>query len=193
MAYLTNMPGALSSRATKGEREKRGVRSRSCGMTPRFLCSSFLTPGMSPQAVEHSTQHTIRSLLFLPRCSTGRQLSLLAQTCLSMQHLTTPELTVWIEHAARETLVLLDVREPWTFQACHIDGALTMTMNTIPSKLSELDAEQAQSLQPFYGHLYTIRVRPYAPQGDADPQRATAARAESSARRGANFATQSNQ
>jgi len=59
---------------------------------------------------------------------------------LTMQNLTTPELAAWIENAEREKPVLLDVREPWEFQTCHIDGALTMPMNTIPGKLSELHA-----------------------------------------------------
>jgi rhodanese-related sulfurtransferase len=59
-----------------------------------------------------------------------------------MQNLTTPELAAWIENTAREQPVLLDVREPWEFQICQIDGALTMPMNTIPDRLSELDAEQ---------------------------------------------------
>jgi len=59
-----------------------------------------------------------------------------------MQNLTTHELAAWLENAAREKPVLLDVREPWEFQICHIDGSLTMPMNTIPSKLSELNAEQ---------------------------------------------------
>jgi rhodanese-related sulfurtransferase len=59
-----------------------------------------------------------------------------------MQNLTTPELAAWIENAAREKPVLLDVREPWEFQACHIDGAFNIPMNTIPGKLSKLNAEQ---------------------------------------------------
>jgi rhodanese-related sulfurtransferase len=59
-----------------------------------------------------------------------------------MQNLTTPELAAWIENAAREKPVLLDVREPWEFETCHIDGAFNIPMNTIPGKLSELNAEQ---------------------------------------------------
>lgn len=59
-----------------------------------------------------------------------------------MQNSTTPELATWTENAAREKPVLFDVRKPWEFQACHIEGALTMPMNTIPDKLSELIAAQ---------------------------------------------------
>ena len=56
-----------------------------------------------------------------------------------MQHLTTPELATWLENTERSNPILLDVREPWEFQTCQIDGSLTMPMNTIPGKLSELD------------------------------------------------------
>jgi rhodanese-related sulfurtransferase len=37
--------------------------------------------------------------------------------------------------------VLLDVREPWEFDTCHIEGAVPMPMNTIPVRLSELDED----------------------------------------------------
>jgi rhodanese-related sulfurtransferase len=70
-------------------------------------------------------------------------LSLSAKRILTMQNLTTSELAVWINNSAPEKPVLLDVRESWEFQTCHIEGALTMPMNTIPGKLSELDEEQA--------------------------------------------------
>jgi rhodanese-related sulfurtransferase len=59
-----------------------------------------------------------------------------------MQHLTAPELAIWLENTERVTPILLDVREQWEFQTCTIDGSLMIPMNTIPSKLSELDVEQ---------------------------------------------------
>lgn len=59
-----------------------------------------------------------------------------------MQTITAPDLAAWLTDISRDNPVLLDVREPWEFQTCHIDGALTMPMNTIPDKLSELDTEQ---------------------------------------------------
>ena len=42
--------------------------------------------------------------------------------------------------AARKPL-LLDVREPWEFQICHLPGSLLMPMGTIPARLGELDPE----------------------------------------------------
>ena len=59
-----------------------------------------------------------------------------------MQHLSTPELAAWIANSSRQKPVLLDVREPWEFRTCHIDGAFNIPMHTIPGKLSELNAAQ---------------------------------------------------
>ena len=59
-----------------------------------------------------------------------------------MQNLTPIELAAWLADEVREQPVLLDVREAWEFQAGHIDGSLTMPMNTIPDRLSDLDAQQ---------------------------------------------------
>ena len=59
-----------------------------------------------------------------------------------MQNLTSIELAAWLTDEVREQPLLLDVREPWEFQAGHIIGSLTMPMNTIPDRLSELNAQQ---------------------------------------------------
>lgn len=59
-----------------------------------------------------------------------------------MQSLTARELASWLDDAGRDKPVLLDVREPWEFETCHIDGSVTMPMNTVPDSLTELDAEQ---------------------------------------------------
>jgi rhodanese-related sulfurtransferase len=40
-----------------------------------------------------------------------------------------------------ETPVLLDVREPWEIATVSLPGALSMPMNTIPARLSQLDKE----------------------------------------------------
>ncbi|MEX0622826.1 rhodanese-like domain-containing protein [Saccharospirillum sp.] len=59
-----------------------------------------------------------------------------------MQSLTARELASWLDDAGRHKPVLLDVREPWEFETCHIEESLAMPMNTVPDKLSELKAEQ---------------------------------------------------
>jgi rhodanese-related sulfurtransferase len=60
-----------------------------------------------------------------------------------MQHMTAPELAAWIADETRPTPLLLDVREPWEFQTCHIAGAISMPMNTIPARQEELEPDAA--------------------------------------------------
>ncbi len=60
-----------------------------------------------------------------------------------MQNLTTRELAPWLENTAKEKPILLDVRELWEFQTCHIDVPLTMPVNTFPDKLFKMDVLKA--------------------------------------------------
>ena len=57
-----------------------------------------------------------------------------------MQDLTPIELAKWLDDTTRTNPILLDVREPWEFEICHIDDSLLIPMNTIPDNLSKLDA-----------------------------------------------------
>lgn len=43
---------------------------------------------------------------------------------------------------AGEKLILIDVREPWEHQTCHIEGARLIPMRMIPANLQSLDAEE---------------------------------------------------
>jgi len=43
---------------------------------------------------------------------------------------------------AGEKLLLIDVREPWEHQTCHIEGARLIPMRTIPANLQSLDVEE---------------------------------------------------
>jgi rhodanese-related sulfurtransferase len=40
-----------------------------------------------------------------------------------------------------EKLVLIDVREPWEFSVCRIEGAKLIPMGTVPANLQALDAD----------------------------------------------------
>jgi rhodanese-related sulfurtransferase len=60
-----------------------------------------------------------------------------------MQTVTATELAAWLADASRTKPVLLDVREPWEFQTCHIEGSLPIPMNTVPARLTELDEDAA--------------------------------------------------
>ena len=56
-----------------------------------------------------------------------------------MDHLTAPDLAAWLADATRPQPLLLDVREPWEFETCKLDGATLIPMNTIPARIEELD------------------------------------------------------
>ena len=58
-----------------------------------------------------------------------------------MKHISAPELAARLADASQPRPVLLDVREPWEYQTCHLDGSTLMVMNTIPSRIDDLDEE----------------------------------------------------
>ncbi len=58
-----------------------------------------------------------------------------------MQHLSAQQLAAWLADPARAQPLLLDVREPWEFETCRIDGATLIPMNTIPARIEELDED----------------------------------------------------
>ena len=43
---------------------------------------------------------------------------------------------------AGESFTLLDCREPWEYQAAHIEGASHIPMQDIPARIQELDPEE---------------------------------------------------
>lgn len=59
-----------------------------------------------------------------------------------MQQLSPDGLQRWLADGERAAPVLLDVREPWEYAHCRIDGAQSMPMGTVPSRLAELPKDQ---------------------------------------------------
>jgi len=59
-----------------------------------------------------------------------------------MQQMTAPELAAWLADSAREQPLLLDVREGWEFETCHIAGSTLIPMHLIPVRVSEIDDER---------------------------------------------------
>jgi rhodanese-related sulfurtransferase len=57
-----------------------------------------------------------------------------------MRDVTPSQLHTWM-HEASPPLVL-DVREPWEYQACRIDGSLSIPMGSLPARLQDLDPDQ---------------------------------------------------
>ena len=58
-----------------------------------------------------------------------------------MTQITPPLLQQWLADAGRKAPLLLDVREPWEYQTCHIEGATLVPMNAIAARAQELDPE----------------------------------------------------
>lgn len=56
-----------------------------------------------------------------------------------MRQLRAAELKAWLDDPQREKPVLLDVREPWEFDLCRIDGSTLMPMGAVSRRLVELD------------------------------------------------------
>lgn len=59
-----------------------------------------------------------------------------------MKNLTPLELANWLQQPGKETLQLLDVREPWELERCHLEGAIPIPLGQIPTRLSELNPAQ---------------------------------------------------
>lgn len=55
-----------------------------------------------------------------------------------MREINVSELHHYLEDADHPPL-LLDVREPWEFEVCHIEGALLLPMAEIPQRIVELE------------------------------------------------------
>ncbi len=58
-----------------------------------------------------------------------------------MDQISAKDLSAWLADPARPRPVLLDVREPWEFETCKLDGALLAPMASIPGRMQDLDPE----------------------------------------------------
>ena len=58
-----------------------------------------------------------------------------------MQHLSAQQVADWLADPAREKPVLLDVREPWEYQTCHLPDSVLIPMQTVPARQTELDPD----------------------------------------------------
>jgi rhodanese-related sulfurtransferase len=56
-----------------------------------------------------------------------------------MKTISAPTLAQWLQDQDRPPPRLLDVREPWEHQICHIHGSKLVPMRTLPERLEELD------------------------------------------------------
>lgn len=58
-----------------------------------------------------------------------------------MRQLAPAALRDWLADGSRKPPLLLDVREPWEFDQCRIEGSVLVPMGDVPSRFGELDAE----------------------------------------------------
>ena len=58
-----------------------------------------------------------------------------------MTQITPPLLQQWLADSGRKPPLLLDVREPWEYQTCRIEGSTLVPMNAIAARAQELDPE----------------------------------------------------
>lgn len=61
------------------------------------------------------------------------------------------ELARWRADASREAPLLVDVREPWEFAYCRIDGAMSVPLGEIPRRRDELPRERALVMVCHHG------------------------------------------
>ena len=59
-----------------------------------------------------------------------------------MRQITPADLSAWLADKGRAQPVLLDVREPWEFQAARIGGSTHVPMQQVPARLAELDPDK---------------------------------------------------
>ena len=77
-----------------------------------------------------------------------------------MEHLSAPQLAAWLADPSRPRPFLLDVREQWEFDLCHLDGATLMQMNSIPARIDDLD-EDAEIVCICHHGMRSMQVAAY--------------------------------
>ncbi|MEO1766452.1 rhodanese-like domain-containing protein [Thiobacter aerophilum] len=59
-----------------------------------------------------------------------------------MEHLTPAELAAWLSDPSRPKPRLVDVREPWEFDICHLPGAELFPMRQLLERLDALSPDR---------------------------------------------------
>ena len=58
-----------------------------------------------------------------------------------MRQISAAQLAAWLADDQKPAPLLLDVREPWEFQICHIERSQLMPMASVPARVEELDRD----------------------------------------------------
>jgi len=67
-------------------------------------------------------------------------------------HLGPAELHNWRADPARAQPVLIDVREPWEFDYCRIEGSLSIPLGQLATRIVEVPAGQPLVMVCHHGH-----------------------------------------
>jgi rhodanese-related sulfurtransferase len=59
-----------------------------------------------------------------------------------MQQLSPPDLKSWLADVDRFAPFLLDVREPWEYARCHIEGSHLIPMASVPARIAEVPQDR---------------------------------------------------
>lgn len=59
-----------------------------------------------------------------------------------MKTISAPALAQWLQDPERPAPLLLDVREPWEQQICHIAGSRLLPMRALPAQLDQLERDK---------------------------------------------------
>lgn len=68
-----------------------------------------------------------------------------------MRRFSASDLRAHLEQVSEQPL-LLDVREPWEFEKCHLAGSMLVPMRQVPHALEELELDQNQEIVVICHH-----------------------------------------
>jgi rhodanese-related sulfurtransferase len=78
------------------------------------------------------------------------------------------ELAAWRADTARPAPVIVDVREPWEYSLCRIEGSLSVPLGQLPARLAELPGESPLVLVCHHGNRSQNALLWLAQNGFAD-------------------------
>ena len=77
-----------------------------------------------------------------------------------IRQLQATELQEWLADTTREQPLVLDVREPWEHNVCHIAGAQLLPMQEIPARVGELPQDRDIVVMCHHG-MRSLQVANY--------------------------------
>jgi rhodanese-related sulfurtransferase len=85
-----------------------------------------------------------------------------------MKTISAPALAQWLQDPDRPPPHLLDMREPWEHQICHIAGSRLLPMRALPAQIDQLDPQQPVVCICHHGGRSAHMAMWLARQGFAD-------------------------